>query len=524
MGVDWFNQSTLLNPQNFFGSDLKLWINGTTNTNKNGSGIFNAKLGNFVTDDSNGWALTRTATNKYPFFNGECIYVEGQATGTEYKYTVNNSDFKFLHDGSPWTIAFRGGIVRSIDYVAAIINTGQSTADVGIHLNYDNRSSQSRTHALVITLLRGAAGQPVQASVVINNFFTVGSFTDCIITYNGTSLIVYKNNTQVSSTNDTLANSSANHTYNLTFFRMVNNSTYLQEFFFKQILFVGKVVSSTERTFLTSFMAQGTETFTKRGTAKIYGAAGQSNMRGNNGTADATWASVSSYIGTPISVGAGITDTYEFVDHYGTGSGQFGPDLPFAYEMKQFLGYNIFIAKQSEGATPLHASAIGNDWNVTTLEWSRSISNSLIYAGKYAKYRYGMIPELRGLLWRQGEQDAQDDNANYTQEFQDLIHKIIADSVAAGWYTTIKLRVVAASIDSDFSPPFTYRDSIVTQTQDALDDYLTAYPADAAEYKGGHYFSTAGIPLSDGTHFTVPGGMKTVGENFAAILKLYVNE
>jgi len=510
----------LSSPLDVFNSNLRLWINGRTSDGKNPTGLFGSELGNITTNDS--YAMTLTKQNSgVPCFNGLMMYFPASAG---YAKAADKTTFKFLHDGSSFCIAMRIGIYNSIDLTYQLCSTSTSTGNVGIVCNYDNRAAQSRSMALVVSINRGVGGQPPQ-NVVLDNFFTLSTMHSLVITYDGTTLKVYRDGTEISSTNNAYPNSTSNHFQDLQMFYGAN---YMVDGLVKHVLLLDIIPDSSQLSYINAYLLAGSEDLDIRGDALIYSAHGQSNMAGHQvGTIPSKYGSEHGYYGN-MRTGA-VNSTYKFEARLlnTAGTTALGPDDEFSYLMSEYIGRNIFLAKYATGGTPLFEDPSGQDWNsASTNEMLFNAKNAVYYAVKYTKFKYGFRPIYKGFLWRGAEADAQVGNANCKHDFQQVIKQIldqidllVADGVIEP--EQIDAHVFVSLIDNPFSPSRDYRDDIIQDLQAAVDDFLTDYPAYSDYYKGGHYFSTADIPLTDGTHFTSPDGMVEQGRRFFEAAKDY---
>src|SRR5690606_16491245 len=101
---------------------------------------------------------------------------------------------------------------------------------------------------------RGVGGQPPQ-NVLLNNFFTLSTMHSLVITYDGTTLKVHRDGTEISSTNNAYANSTANHVQDLQMF--YSGSSYMVDGLVKHIMMIDLLPDSSQLSYLHSYLLTG---------------------------------------------------------------------------------------------------------------------------------------------------------------------------------------------------------------------------------------------------------------------------
>ncbi len=157
--------------------------------------------------------------------------------------------------------------------------------------------------------------------------------------------------------------------------------------------------------------------------------AGQSNALGR-----AALGSISRTDGTPNSFiydGGIVTTNFETLQqgvnqNWQNPGSEFGPEMGIAYAHKDEGTQPIYLIKYAFGSTNL-ASVPGNDWNSSsTNEYFENLTSEVIPDAFNNLIGLGYTPDIRGVLWMQGENDGTSSvyATSYETNLEDFINKI----------------------------------------------------------------------------------------------------
>ncbi len=144
---------------------------------------------------------------------GNTISFDG--VGDYFQLGSSLSQFKFMHDGSDFTIAFWMKLnATDPNEQQGIFGTGEGGSDVGCVIALDDRSAESRDHKLKG---RQEDGGPSSQVLSTDGYIPKNTTTwyHYIITFDGSSDTwnIYKNNANLESSTQTLAQNTGNHDY-----------------------------------------------------------------------------------------------------------------------------------------------------------------------------------------------------------------------------------------------------------------------------------------------------------------------
>jgi hypothetical protein len=489
------NAVQLQDPTAYFGANLKMWINGTSSGGKTLSGTFGNELDALTTNDVNAKSFVwhNTGTTEKVKFNGKNLYVKD----FEAMYNTDRSYFKFLSDGTPWTISFRFIVLSagSTDILPILNSNGSSPTQKGIYLAWNNNSPTTNGISMIIS--RGVSGYALAATY--DNICSVANWHTVTLTWDNTNVECFVDGVSAGTIAKTNALSNTTPTQDLFLFKLSGSESFGKNIMLKQLVILDKVANATERTYLQDYLAQGSETMgSGPNVANVYFMAGQSNMSGMapvSGIPSYLTGQLGSYIYANTNMSnntrINIEKLQAGVNHNSEGLTFMGPELEFGYRMNAAAPGTIFLSKHAITGTPLFDSGSSNNWNISTGASfnlaTKSINTAFIgNTLRILKYELDRAITIRGFLWRQGEADALSGNASYGTDLANLYGKFTTDVAAAG-YDVSKCHLFISIVDSNFSPSRTFQSSIVSAQQAATSSL--------------YYFPTSGYTLFDGTHF-----------------------
>lgn len=520
--------TTTENLNTTLGSALKLWVNSKSRANKTLSGDFTNRLDGFTTDESTSPSSFTAAGAGKVRQNGKCLYFLNSS-----QFMADKSKLNFLHNGNAWTIAFRICFIDTQNQLYPIIsNNNSSTANTGITISCDNRTSTSSTNKLVIVVSKSSAGNAL-FNVSLNNFFTEGSFDNVVIKYNGsTTLTVYRNGTSISTaspTNTPFSGSNATDNFYIGALS-TTTSTDADNVLLKDLVITDTALSDGDRGTVETYLSKGSESLGTGGLANVYLMNGQSNMSGAPTSPPSYLQSVmDTYIWNQTDASASISSAqaFERLD-YGVNQNtgaltSYGPELEFGYRMSILYPKMTFLLKYAVSGTPLATDA-GNDWNNSSgaSECAGQTRSQISNAIRSFKYGIDRMPTFRGWMWSQGEADSLAGNASYQSQLYATFNSFI-DQIYTEGQTSEKGRGVIALVDQVFSPSRPNQAAIVQDQQDFVDNYFTDNASYVTKWLAMDEFSNADLGLSDGIHFT-DDAMVARGFRFFERFKNYISE
>lgn len=524
------------NPVTVFGNDCKLWINTASPENKNLSGPFQSRIASLLSDDNNHYLFDTIAGSEQRRNIGNKAF---HILPGKFLRQTSASNFKLLHDGSSWTLTFRFMPIRptSTTNDPLINNNNGSTANTGIYIAYDNRSSLSRSHALSVAITKGSAGQSI--SLLINDFFSATDFVTCRLMYNASTgdLTAHKDGVLAGTVNKgAFTHNTGNATHSFTLFRFSGTATYCEPALIKHPVIVNRTVSTPEGTTLDFIVEQGSEDFGTGKPANFYWGGGQSNYDGDSGQSRSPHNSLKNLMDKILmwtttgrdNTQINAAQDFDFVKYRTNPNGtdpDFGPWLSFAYQMNQANPNNTFFSVYAVGGTSLQGSS--SSWNVgsASTECAQQSTNQIVYSLDIMKYTYDRQPIMRGWQFREGESDGLNPVTTFKDDFYDLLIKHI-DAIEAAGYSTSLMRVFIGYVHrTDYaSPSRPYTADVDAAYDDAAADWATDNPSYASKVKGFNFVVSSDLPLGvDTTHFASTE-MKTYGERFFTAAQPYMSE
>jgi hypothetical protein len=529
-GAPWMGGgSTPPGPSEIFGANLKLFINTSRATNKTLSGDFSTRVDSLTSDDANAYSFAfAPAELSKVKFNGKCFFVGKGGDNT--LINASKSNFKLLNDGSAFYVAARLNIMTltsdtSVNSYGTIVSTITGAASVvGFEIAYENRSSLSRTNALIVKIRRGTVDL---VNVTVDSAFTQNQFFNLEVSYSGTVLTVYVNGVSIGTSNNNGTATNANSTADFTLFNREATATYGKNLLMKHFVIVNRVATSNERILTRTFLEYGSEVFGTGIVANVYSIRGQSNAAGLGSLIGELAAELqgvqASWMYGKTTSSINLREQLEYLEFPENNNdmnlNSFGPEMRFAYEMNALAPGQIVICKHATNGAPL-LNTNSSSWNVARVNGSLDQAQAQLLNTIYLlKYEHDRSSVYRGMLWRQGEQEADTDSSTYKADFTNLIIDEL-DFCQTNSIDTTKLRICVSLVDN---PPRTFAVKISGNQIDVVDNFFPDNPSQVGRLAGLGRFSTIGLPLSDGTHLTGPG-QNTQALSFVSYYAPYINE
>ena len=172
--------------------------------------------GNRVQGTSNDrFAITGVASGATTTPAAQAIDFDGS---DDYVTIGNKQDFKFLHDGSSWSIRIRI-LPDDVSTGGTILNTNGST-NTNLGLQFMITSS-----ALRVRFSDGVTGDLV-TNTSATSFVTNDTWSEIVATYNGTNLILYHNGGSADSAANSNTNYKRTHSYSPLYLGMSSDVGY----------------------------------------------------------------------------------------------------------------------------------------------------------------------------------------------------------------------------------------------------------------------------------------------------------
>lgn len=248
------------------------WLNGTAKNKLTPiSGALDQYISSFASSDENAYSLVPEAGVLTPYasvpeFIGEGIYTNSSSTSLSsaniskkcLKINSNKTVFKYLHDGSAFTIYFSFKVLGSNplgnpNCFGTILTTNQAlNTNVGVTLFYDDRASVSRSNRIVFNLTNGTSFILLLQST--DNKWPINQYNWGKITHDGTTYTLTINGEQVGTATRTGSVSSANQTQDARFFNDSTRSFGLPAIN-KHIAIWDRVLTAAEQTQMDAWIA-----------------------------------------------------------------------------------------------------------------------------------------------------------------------------------------------------------------------------------------------------------------------------
>lgn len=500
-------------------------------------------ISSFSSSDSNAYSLVPESGVASPYttvpaYNGEGIYSSG---ATCLKLNNNKTAFKYLHDGTAFTLYFNFKILKSDpNALGVIFSTNQIlNTNVGFSLSYDDRSAVPRNNRILFNITNGTSF--IVSLVSTDNVWTPKQYNWGKVTHDGTNYTLYVNGVSVATGTRSGSVSTANHTQDARFFSDSTLAFGLGAIN-KNILCWNRLLSASEQTQMDTWIAAQNQTY-NRGNANVYFQLGQSNASGQ-GLNSAISSALNGKVGARIYAGYNYSAS-DYWDELELGVNQtpenvatiHGFEMRFGREMALANSNNCFIVKVSKDGTPI-AQVASDDWNTASANemYARALA-AANNALRELTYELSYTPIIRGLIYMQGETDCNTavvpagGGAAWQGRFETLL-KGFVDYVATassathdtGW-TTDKMRVTIFRCHNNFSGhDATEKTNLRLGQVHVGDSFLADFPAYASKVKSTRWVDTDSVALNgDSLHYSA-AGLDVMGAGLYTYYSQYVNE
>jgi hypothetical protein len=482
----------------------KIYINGTKRTGRTFGEPLNPRaVTALVSDDANALNFTASAFPYYTAFNGKSLY--GHKGWLTY---ASKSYLNFMHNGADWYCAFR---IRpsdgTINALSPILGTnGGSGINTGFFIAYDDRTAQSRTNAIFISVTKGTT----VVSATFQNIAPKDTWSTVECYYNSGTLQFNLSVDGVAKTPITRssAHGTGDATVDVTLFGLGTTANGANRVSVKHLVVTDYIPTAPQRTATLAYMiAVGTESV-DGATIDTHVMLGQSNMDGNP-TSLAAYPELqghqTSLIGAQISASFSSTvnpQILEFpVNNKLSVSSVFGPEMRFGYLVSQTK--QAFLVKTAEGGTDLYADWLAPSGTTINGAWF-----SLRYLLADIKYELDKTPVIKSFLWSQGENDMLGNagaNPNYATNFRVLIKFYIEGLNALGYNTSVA-RWITARTHNNWVPTPAFENEVRADQQNVMDNLFSLEPTLVGKLQSAHWFSTDGYGMQPDTlHFNDVG-------------------
>lgn len=456
-----------------------------------------------------------------PSFNGEGVYFNG-VNAVKAGAAGNWNGF---HNNNNFTIYFSWKqLTVSNTYLGFLLNTNNGTStQIGFSIQVDNRSAQSRTDAIVVTITKGINGQ-APISVVTNNAVVQNAYNWGKVTYDGTNVRVYTNGTLRSTTAPSFAMVTTNATNTLhigaTAALASGANIYL-----KHAMFFTSLLSGGDQTSLDTWIDDENDFVVTPTNGNVYILAGQSNAEGK-GVNAAISSDLTNKVGAYIFKLYSTTPTSE--SHWGElqlsvnneiASGtitEHGIEMRFVNDMNLTDIQNVFFIKYAIGGTALAVTAdAAGDWNATSTNelYDKLRINVINTALREMEHVMRKIPVIRGFIWIQGEADSiSGRGASYKANFTAMFNGVVDYINTTLSIATPKLRLFIFRTKNGGAggfDPTDYANVVAAQT-DIGSNYLTDNPSYSSKVLGTTSQTTDDLTLLDALHYNT-SSINTMG-------------
>ena len=200
----------------------------------NGNGVYPSSLG----DDADGTVSGATISDDEILGDG-CLSFDGS---NDYATMGTASDWKFLNDGSAWSISFWFNDDDN-SQSSRILNTSSDSGSdqVGWMLAHNGDGALG-------AYVRNAAGAFPFGADIADAFDDTGAWHHYVLTFDGSSTMKYYKDagTATSISKGVAAFTDSNPAYTQTMGKRVDNTRYLDGLLDDMVIFSGRVISSSE--------------------------------------------------------------------------------------------------------------------------------------------------------------------------------------------------------------------------------------------------------------------------------------
>lgn len=483
----------------------KIYINGTKRAGRTFGEALNPRaVTGLVSDDANALSFTSSSFPYYTAFSGKWLY--GHKGWLTY---ASKSYLNFMHNGADWYCAFR--IKPTTDgstnlFSPIIATNGGTGVNTGLSITYDDRSSSSRTNAIVIFCTKGST----VVNAVFQNICPKDTWSTVECYYNSATL---QFNLSVDGVAKTPVTRSATHgtgnaTVDVTLFGFGATANGSNRVLVKHLVVTDYIPTAPERASTISYMQSvGTESVSSS-TIDTHWMGGQSNMDGNE-ILDASYTELT---GAQTSM-IGAFDSNSFSSLVNPQVLQYpnnnkldiatvaGPEMRFGYLVS--ASRQAFLAKTAVGGTTLYSNWLVPSGSSVSPAWFM-FKLMLIDI----KYELDKTPSLKSFLWSQGESDSLGNGGadpQYATNYRALI-KFYIDGLNTLGYDTSGARWITARTHNNFVPSRAFNSNVRADQQNVMENLFSLEPTLVGKLQSAHWFSTDAYPMdADTIHFSPVG-------------------
>lgn len=486
-----------------------------------------------------GSSATQTASAlliNRPSFNEEGIYFNTQGA----LIWGNTTSFNTFHSDTNWSVfavwyQLPMGTAAA-DFRPIFTSNAGASANTGIGLFVDNRTSVSRTYVLNYVVTKGVVGQVPINHLSANNAVVPNAWNWCELKFDGTTFTMNVNGTTTTSVPAiAFAVGNASNAVSVGHLPALT-SLAGQNMYLAHIYMINSHVTGATETLLQQWAAGVGVSITPE-PANVYWMWWQSNMAGRGLNTEIA-PELNGAVGARIMVvkptpptqtdGSGMVDSESYWEELELGlnqtfenvATQHGMEMRFGYEMWRH-NKNCWLIKMGVGGTPVVATGTYNDWNVSSAQLYTQYRSLIINGLTELVHVFRKTPVIRGMITMGGETDAIITGAGtlFKGNLTTTINTLIDTVVAAG-FTINKMRLYLHRITDDggFAYDPVEFPLVQTGTEEIGDNYLADNPTKAANVLGSVWVSTDGIDMEDTQHYSA-AGQDVLGTNLTTHFK-----
>lgn len=467
-----------------------------------------------------------------PSFNGEGYYfnsVNALKSGVA-------SNWNGFHNGNNFTIYFSWKqLAMSNTYNAFLCCTNNGTStQIGLSIAVDNRTANSRTNAIVLSITKGINGQ-APISVATNNAVIPNAYNWGKITFDGTNVRVYTNGVLRSTTAPAFAFVATNAS-NPLFIGASSSLGTASVIYLKHLMLFTSLLSAGDQSLLDHWIAIENTKVVVPTPLNVYILTGQSNADGRALNSQIS-PQLNGRVGAYIFKLNGALNSASHWDELQLGvnqqidsvSTQHGIEMRFGYQMNLNDPGNVAIIKYAIGGTAMAVTAdAAGDWNVSSSGelYDKIRVNVLSNAVREMEHVLRRTPVFRGFIESQGESDSiLARGAAYKTNYTNFVNGVIDYINTTLGIATPKIRLFIFRTKNGGSGGYDPTDyaNVVAAQQDVGSNYLTDNPTYATKVKATTSQTTDDIPLLDTQHYSTVG-INTMGNRAVTYFEQYQNE
>lgn len=211
----------------------------------------------------------------------------------------------------------------------------------------------------------------------------------------------------------------------------------------------------------------------------------------------------------------------------------FGPEIAFGKKMAGDHPDRILILKFAIPSSTMLGEGSTNDWMIgaSGTNYQNLVQNTVINGLNAIVSQFGLVPEIRGFMWLQGEAErdgvsgyttASDLQGGYTLQCSRMVQWLIDDIVEAG-YDTRNMRVAFTRIKIGSPSTPTMYAAVRAAHVDLGTNFITNNPGYSRYCAGVTWIDTDALTQQDGIHFDQAGQI-ALGTAYYNYFSTYVNE